>query len=242
MNQAQNQTHIAPGCQKAKGVALTSLMLLALLPSQAMAVPVADGSMVALSGTTLATRPELAGLVVEDVLRPFTIRLLGGGQINGTLQDRVVREDISGTLDFYYRIFNAVSSSGGAGNSPNLNDGVIRRYFPLDFTTDVDWRIDGEGSIAPLSAGRGGGGTAVGFDFGFANPIEPGEDSRFFFVRTNATAYDDGGSVQINGGLDLFDLTFVTTFQPVAVPEPATWLLLGSGVIGIAFARRYVAA
>lgn len=96
--------------------------------------------------------------------------------------------------------------------------------------------------IVPTSAARGGGGTAVGFDFGFANPIEPGEESRFFFVRTNATAYDDGGTVVINGGLDAFDLTIITTFQPVSVPEPSTWLLLGSGVIGIAFARRHIAA
>lgn len=76
-------------------------------------MPVVDGGgIVALSGTTAAARLELAGVVVEDVLRPFTIGLFGGGEIHGTLQDRVVREDIAGTLDLYYRIFNDASSFG----------------------------------------------------------------------------------------------------------------------------------
>ena len=60
---------------------------------------VVDGGPAAnLSGTTAAKRPELAGTVLKDVVRPFSINLLGGGKITGTVQDRVVREKKTGTL------------------------------------------------------------------------------------------------------------------------------------------------
>jgi hypothetical protein len=52
-----------------------------------------------LGGTTSAARPELAGTVLEDDVQTFSF--LG---ITGTVQNRVVREDVSGTLDFYWRI------------------------------------------------------------------------------------------------------------------------------------------
>jgi hypothetical protein len=225
-----NQGITAEGRRTGTRLAVVAVLsLLALHPLQAQAVPILPGAPpVPLSGTTVAARPELAGIVLEDVMRPFSISLLGGGHITGTLQDRVVRQDATGTLDFYYRIFNDASSTGFF---PNI-DTVIRRFFALEFTTDADWRIDGLGLIPPQTAARGGGGTAVGFTF--APTIAPGQDSRFFFVSTNATDYNQGGNVVISGGVDIGDITILSTFQPIVVPEPTTLILVGSSLAGLA--------
>ena len=175
---------------------------------------VVDGGPVAnLSGTSLAARPELAGVVLKDVTRPFMIKLLGGGKITGTIQDRVVRES-GGTLDFYYRVFNDASSTGTGPlgtNIPNI-EAVIRRNIPVGISSDVDWRTDGLGEIAPTTSSRGGQ-TAVGFSF--ATTLKPGDESRFFFVKTNAKSYNAKGNVTVSGGVDIGDITIITTFQPV---------------------------
>ena len=99
------------------------------------------------------------------------------------------------TLDFYTRVFNDPTSTGLGSNPPNVQ-AVEHRTFG-NFTTDVDWRIDGLGTVAPTHAGRGG--SAI-FEF-FGHPsaptglLAPGHDSRFFFISTDATDYDANGGV-----------------------------------------------
>lgn len=139
-----------------------------------------------LGGTTVAVRPELAGLVVADTVQPFDFGALG---ITGSVQSRVVKEDGTGTLDFYWRIT----------VDPNSRDGVSA--FRLDDfgyanLTDADWRIDGLGSAAPYigrlfnPAGLGANG-AINFLF-TDPPVQPGDPaentngSRFFFLHTDA--------------------------------------------------------
>ena len=187
---------------------------------------VVDGGPAAnLSGTTAAKRPELAGTVLQDMVRPFSINLTGGGKITGTVQDRVVREKKTGTLDFYYRITNDVTSTGTgpAGvNTPTI-DTAVRRHFPAGISTDVDYRTDGRGQVAPSTASRGGQ-TAVGFVFTAA--IGPGQQTRFFFVKTSATKFDGEGNLSITGGSEIGDMAVLSTFQPVkarrapAKPKP----------------------
>ena len=47
----------------------------------------------------------LQGVVIRDALLPFTVTSASGATIfKGTLQDRVVRENQAGTLDFYETI------------------------------------------------------------------------------------------------------------------------------------------
>src|SRR5689334_18811913 len=66
---------------------------------------VLPGGAVALPGTTAAAQPALAGTVVRDALLPVTVTDPGGHVIfRGHLQDRVVRENVAGTLDFYQTI------------------------------------------------------------------------------------------------------------------------------------------
>jgi hypothetical protein len=69
-------------------------------------VPLSPGTFVPLAGTSAAARPEWAGTVLADVARPFFVDLsaFGGGIIRGTVQDRVVRETVSSTLDLLSRL------------------------------------------------------------------------------------------------------------------------------------------
>jgi hypothetical protein len=167
------------------------------------------------------------------LFRGASIDLGGGLSITGTLQDRVVRSTLDGTLDFYFRIMNDATSHGAiilAG----------RRDFGA-WTTDVDWRIDGLGVDGPSFGFRNPGGTEVQFGF-FPAVVDPGEDSRFFFVKTNATLFSATGSAYLTGlpgtggsGAS----TVLTVYQPMAVPLPPSVWLFGSGLLGlIGIARR----
>jgi hypothetical protein len=69
------------------------------------------GEFTPLSGTTEAARPELAGLVLHDALQE--IELFGiGPPVAVQIQLRLVRSDITGLLDFYYRILTGTSPLG----------------------------------------------------------------------------------------------------------------------------------
>jgi hypothetical protein len=177
-----------------------------------LAVPLAPGDFVNLTGVTSAARPELAGVVLQDTIRPFSVDLGGGNFTTGMILDRVVRETGSGTLDFYYRVFNDVSSSGSL-------DFVTRNSF-TGFGTDVEFRTDGLGTIGPDQASRNAAGDEVLFDFFSTNLLFPGAQSYSFFVKTDATDFDENGtgslafSSNLGGGTFDFD-----TFQPVMKPS-----------------------
>ncbi len=149
--------------------------------------------------------------MLQDTIRPFSVDLGGGNFTTGMIQDRVVRETGSGTLDFYYRIVNDVSSGGSL-------DFVTRNSF-AGFGTDVDFRTDGSGTIGPDQASRNAAGDEVLIDFFSTNLLFPGAESFFFFVKTDATDFDENGtgslafSSNLGGGTFDFD-----TFQPVMKP------------------------
>ncbi len=148
----------------------------------ARGVPVLPSGAVGLSGTTLAARPDLAGTFLLDSVQDFEIQGAGGVLIyRGRLQNRLTRA-IDGGLVFSYHI---------ANTDPSLVGSVVRvdteDFWP--FTTDVDYRLDSSGSIGPERAFREPSGNVVAFDFG-ADPVPPGQESFFFFIKTNATAYE----------------------------------------------------
>ena len=169
-------------------LALSLALALCALALPAHAVPVAPGGVVPTPGTTVAARPELAGLVVQDHVQPFAA-MVGGVVVKGTIQDRVVRESSTGLYDFYTRInLNSASNAGLIG--------VARSSFGSgQALVDADWRIDGLGTVPSVEAARSATGADVLFMFNGA--IAPGEESRFLLIHTRARRYNNAGIITL---------------------------------------------
>jgi hypothetical protein len=189
----------------------------------------------ALGGTTVAARPELAGVVLQDDVEPFSF-----SGISGTVQNRVVRENGTGTLDFYWRI---QVDPKFATVAPEAVSAFRLINFGYDEITDADWRIDGLGSAAP-SVGRvfnpafdpeG----AINFLF-TDSLVQSGSDgSRFFFLHTDATDYAKTASFDLLDGAE--DLSPIyETFAPYSgVPDGgSTWCMVLMSLAGLALGVR----
>lgn len=174
-----------------------------------------------LGGTTAAARPELAGLVLEDVITPFSF-----SGVTGTVQNRVVRENGTGTLDFYWKV-NVDSSTSGAGVSAlRLAD------FGYEHLKDADWRIDGLGTAAPTTGRLFNVASYPSGDINFLfNGVSPGAQSRFFFLHTDATAYAKSAKYDLlTTGSQELSGTYAT-FAPSAVPEPSSYAMTAVGIL-----------
>lgn len=170
------------------------------------------GRTVTLSGTTAAARPELAGLVIQDRLRPFASSGTGEPPVNGVLQERIVRSSVDNTLAFYYRI-------------KELQGGIIRyiaiRFWPDTVTAvDVDYRIDGLGDVGPEAVI---GPEPIRFDFYVAPTPAPVTEialSRFMFLKMIpgkgfpvVTEHNTSGQIII--GDERWAVTLSDSFAPV---------------------------
>ena len=151
-----------------------------------------------LTGVTLEERPDLIGDVIADLTVPLTDQLPDGTVFNrGSFRTQVVREDVAGTLDFYYTLIDA-----------DPNEGYLLRGFE-GFSTDIDFRVDlGPGARA---VGRSEDGDVLDF-------VNVGRGPTF--VKTDATDFAVAGSVSAvfsDGGS-------VTVDVPTPVPLPAAIL------------------
>lgn len=200
----------------------TTLLLLSAqaLVSQATVLP--PGGAIALSGTTVAAQPELAGLALVDDLIPYQIFGGGGNPLlyEGILQARIVRSTLSDNLIFNYRLRDPTAGLNGIMITLEASDFA-------SWTTDVEYRTDGVGTKAPTRATRSNDGSDVSFIFG--NSLFSNEDSYFMHILTNAKAYTTGQTI-----LTLTDGSSVvlSTYQP-AVPEPGSAVLLAIGAAGL---------
>ena len=153
------------------------------------ATPLDKGKTVSLYGTTVAARPELAGVVLRDELIEFEIHNAAGDLIfKGTLQDRVTKSKVSGTLSFDFFIRDTRQDLPGVITSATRGDFA-------NFSADVEFRRDGLGHLGPKKADRDADGANIIFHF--PEGLHAGNDSRFFFILTNATEYAPGQGTTI---------------------------------------------
>jgi hypothetical protein len=163
-----------------------------LLTTVALAVSVLlpPGASLPVPATTAATEPVLDGVVIHDALLPFTIRGVTGAPLcMGQLQDRVVRSNRTGLLDFYY----AIRSTNGPGSIARI---VAGSYGKLELR--VAYRTDGLGTVPPRVAARSGPGPLVAFQF-TDPPLSCArhQESRFMLLEAPVKAYIAGGATQI---------------------------------------------
>jgi len=214
--------------------------LLGAQPAQAVLLN--PGDQLPLPGTTSLAEPQLAAVVIEDETIGFSFPAAGGGDIIGSVQQRVSRSEVDGTLDFYWRVFNDANSAAPIG-SFRVGDFVSPEY-------NANWRIDGLGDKGPDSAHRFDvpKESFVNFLFesstaGAAPGLLPGQSSTYFFLDTTATLYAKTATYDLTGtGIGPISDQFAA-FTPTTVPEPTALLLLvvGAGLVltgGRGFARR----
>lgn len=162
------------------GTAVALAISVLLLPGKTLVVP----------PTTAASEPDLAGVVVHDVLVPFTLKSATGVVCAGNLQDRVVRSNKTKQLHFYYRI------------RDTKGPGAIKLVATIGFAVPVlrvAYRTDGLGTVAPRTASRSGG-TGALVTFAFSDPTiscARHQESRFVLIKTTATAFAAGGTTRI---------------------------------------------
>ena len=218
------------------------------LASQAVqAVPLPPVSHVALPGTTLAAEPNLAGTIVQDVVTPFHYLQEVSVEdqsdffpVEGTVQSRVVKST-DGSFDFHWRV--------------NVNQGAVSRFLLTDaspLTHNANWLADGLGSQAPTFASRALGTIQFRFvdiipDQGENGGLFAPRDSYFFFLDTDAPAYNKSGQYVLDSSLDFSGSMTVeirgrsdsfATFAPIPEPQTYALMLTGLGAVGLALRRR----
>ncbi len=209
---------------------LMAALSLSLLSISASGITFSGGSAIP-EGTSLVERPELAGTVIA--MQTFSFVCDFGTQI--TVMNWVLRENSTGTLDFYYQ-FVAPNDHGAL-----VPDFQITGFDTADPNLEVDFRTDLGGSpfFPRISEGGGSlhfiGERAIGNSF----PLPP--NSRFtpFFVRTDATGYALTGEIEVFGALP--DPVTTTAFAPLSsVPEPSSLALLPLAISSLLFYSRRI--
>lgn len=201
------------------GIAMSGMVLMA--SESANATLLAPGESIFLAGTTVALQPELAGTVILDDVNYAGVSPSGNGafQVGFDITNRVIRSNFDNSLIFSPRIESVLNNTSGNF----LVDRVVVNGF-TDFFLDVDYRTDGLGDRGPTTSSRSADGDQLTFDFFFPLLVSnlfanPQEDSYFFSINSNATAYTTTGSLSIFGRhLSYPGETFEVSYTGLAVP------------------------
>jgi hypothetical protein len=213
-------------------------------PAHAASTIIAGPGSYGVGATTAAEEPDLAGVVLEDRLQPFTIDGAAGGLVTGVIQERVIRSDVTGFLHFSYRVTLETISSFGIGSYLEWLDlDPVATGDPLA----VGRRTDGLGSPTSSNYDLAAAGQSR-FDFNLLDldPANAGFTTQFHYIKTNATNYALTGQLRLSGfefvGFDAEGIAsdWLPTFAAAAIPEPRSWavMIAGLGLAGAALRRR----
>ena len=221
-----------------------ALMVVIFFVSSSQAAFIVPSAVVTPGGPAVAVPLTAAapGSLLASLVAPFAFSTTAG-TTSGTIVSAVFRNP-SGTLDFYYEVVNNGTSVTALSREPDTSfDG---------FATSLAFRLDGASlggpfmasspGIIPVTGDRDSSGTVVGFNFTPAPPgtkIPPGTTSAVLVISTDATNFRAGDAEIIDGGA-----ATVASFEPTSivspppVPEPASFALVGLGLLAVAGIRR----
>jgi hypothetical protein len=171
-----------------------------------------------------------------------------GAYFSGSFKEAVYKE-AGGTYDFLYQITNNNTSQVSLAGVSTTNYGTTPAVFstsvgysttvptsnPLNF---VPGSAAGGGTINPVDLQRSPSGAQITFSFVGPNggtALTPGSVSDILFIRTNATSYDQFGTLTVSGqnttgivnpGSVAINAVFEPSIGPV--PEPSSIVMGGT--------------
>lgn len=188
-------------------------------------------------GTTVAMPNDGPAFPGDDgpILASMTQNLVAKDSANnivftGFLYSTVGTYDLAGHLEFGFYFHNDINSVD-----------TVERLTVSSFAGWQTWVANGDftfsaPSVVHSSTGtRSANGKVLGFNFNDGvgdGPVLPGSESRFVWIRTDATYYTIGTASAINSGVGTAE-TFVPT-----TPEPASLAAVALGLAALVRRRK----